>query len=272
MPSHPSIRLPTLFRAKCRIAFNRILRADALELAIGANFLSLLFRPPRRPSSKRNTRSLHWPLTGRRDGSKIRTNPQRYTAKPVAIRRFSVFGLATGLRALRSVMLITQSRENYSPVIIPGNPQKSRLIRVLETGFMPPDGGLGEEQIQLIRSWIAADCPADFPAAVYGATFFSKLGQSALRVGRFESDYRRNPLARIAAIRTIARGPGSHPRHRSQGIHTGGLVRCRYRWGNGPGRSGGRCLDLGCQARKLNGRCRMGPAGTRRSDPPGETQ
>ena len=73
-------------------------------------------------------------------------------------------------------MLITQSRENYSPVIIPGNPQKSRLIRVLETGFMPPDGGLGEEQIQLIRSWIAADCPADFPAAVYGATFFQNWG------------------------------------------------------------------------------------------------
>ena len=77
---------------------------------------------------------------------------------------------------LRSVALMTESRKNTSPVVIPGSPQKSRLFRAVKDGAMPPDGSLSDEALETIRAWIAADCPADAPRAVYGATFFQNWG------------------------------------------------------------------------------------------------
>jgi hypothetical protein len=73
---------------------------------------------------------------------------------------------------LRSVDFMTKPRDGYSPVVIGGQPKKSRLLKAIETGFMPPGGEVSAERVELIRSWIAADCPADSPAAVYGATLF----------------------------------------------------------------------------------------------------
>lgn len=77
---------------------------------------------------------------------------------------------------LRSVRLMTVPREFVSPVVIRKKPHASRLIEVLELGSMPPGGRLTDDQIETIRSWIAADCPADSFTAVYGSTFFQSWG------------------------------------------------------------------------------------------------
>lgn len=85
-------------------------------------------------------------------------------------------GMQRGEADLRSVELMTQPRGSLAPVVIPGNPDDSLLFQSIELGFMPPDGQLGNQQIELIRSWIVAGCPADSPRAVFGATFFQNWG------------------------------------------------------------------------------------------------
>lgn len=48
---------------------------------------------------------------------------------------------------------------NNAPVVMPGDPDDSLLVRLLEdpgSGLMPPGGALSDAEIQLIRDWIAA--------------------------------------------------------------------------------------------------------------------
>ncbi|MEO1998201.1 MAG: c-type cytochrome domain-containing protein, partial [Planctomycetaceae bacterium] len=77
---------------------------------------------------------------------------------------------------LRSVALMTGSQAGHRPVVVSGKPDASRLYRLLQDGRMPPIGPLEPGDVQLIRSWIAAGCPATAPHAVYGATFFQNWG------------------------------------------------------------------------------------------------
>ncbi|GAP61969.1 hypothetical protein ARMA_0392 [Ardenticatena maritima] len=46
------------------------------------------------------------------------------------------------------------------PVVIPGDPEASRLLEYVRQGTMPPDAPpLSPEQVQLIEEWIAAGAP-----------------------------------------------------------------------------------------------------------------
>lgn len=42
-----------------------------------------------------------------------------------------------------------------SGLVVPGNPDESRLYVVMKTAFMPPNLHLGEEEVEAIRNWIA---------------------------------------------------------------------------------------------------------------------
>ena len=77
---------------------------------------------------------------------------------------------------LRSVALMTGSQAGHRPVVVSGKPDASRMYRLLQDGRMPPIGPLEPGDVQIIRSWIAAGCPATAPHAVYGATFFQNWG------------------------------------------------------------------------------------------------
>lgn len=49
---------------------------------------------------------------------------------------------------------------NFLPVLVPGEPENSTIMRMLENGTMPAQGGpLPEDQIALIRNWIAQGAP-----------------------------------------------------------------------------------------------------------------
>jgi hypothetical protein len=77
---------------------------------------------------------------------------------------------------LRSVALMAGSQAGRRPVVVSGKPEASRMYRLLQDGRMPPIGPLDPGDVQIIRSWIAAGCPAATPQAVYGATFFQNWG------------------------------------------------------------------------------------------------
>ena len=62
---------------------------------------------------------------------------------------------------LRSVSAMLAGGE-AGPVVVRGHPEFSELVAVLESGKMPPEDAtpLTEQQIALIKEWIAADAPA----------------------------------------------------------------------------------------------------------------
>lgn len=55
---------------------------------------------------------------------------------------------------------------NGELLVDPGNPDGSCLLGLVETGQMPPGGGLAQGQIDALRSWIAAGAPG--PAGATG--------------------------------------------------------------------------------------------------------
>lgn len=49
---------------------------------------------------------------------------------------------------------------NFLPVLQPGQPENSTIVTMLEKGTMPAQGGpLSEDQIALVRNWIAQGAP-----------------------------------------------------------------------------------------------------------------
>ena len=66
------------------------------------------------------------------------------------------------------------------PVLSSNDMQKSRLLRRLLEGEMPPhdEPQLSEQQLETIQRWILAGAPADDPSAVYGAEFYQRWGLS----------------------------------------------------------------------------------------------
>lgn len=55
-------------------------------------------------------------------------------------------------------MLVTNPPDNYAPFVVPGEPDQSQLMFLLqgdEIRIMPPDAPLPAADIDLIRIWIA---------------------------------------------------------------------------------------------------------------------
>ena len=69
--------------------------------------------------------------------------------------------LAGGLD-LRLRRFLLQAAESGEPAIVPGDPDASRLVEVIESGEMPQEGKpLKPQQIATIRAWIAAGAPVE---------------------------------------------------------------------------------------------------------------
>lgn len=62
---------------------------------------------------------------------------------------------------LRTVTAMLQGGE-AGPVIVPGHPRQSELLKVVESEKMPPDPSapLTEDEVALLQRWIAGDAPA----------------------------------------------------------------------------------------------------------------
>ena len=65
---------------------------------------------------------------------------------------------------LRLHRFMLQAGESGEPVIVPGDPDASLLIEVIESGEMPQEGRpVPAEQLALLRRWIAAGAPGGGP-------------------------------------------------------------------------------------------------------------
>ena len=65
---------------------------------------------------------------------------------------------------LRLHRFMLQTGDSGQPVIVPGKPDASRLIQVIESGEMPQEGRpVPSEQIALLRRWVATGAPGGGP-------------------------------------------------------------------------------------------------------------
>ncbi len=70
-----------------------------------------------------------------------------------------VAGVVLDSRAVGYQMLVTKPPDTYGPFVIPGQPDQSQLMFLLdgdEIRRMPPDAPLVAADIELIRAWIVA--------------------------------------------------------------------------------------------------------------------
>ena len=82
---------------------------------------------------------------------------------------------------LRLRRFLLEATDSGEPVIVPGDPDASLLVRVVESGEMPQEGKpLEAEQIATLRAWIAAGAPVEIeePESLPPGPFISQAERS----------------------------------------------------------------------------------------------
>jgi mono/diheme cytochrome c family protein len=96
-----------------------------------------------------------------------------------------------------------------APVVIPGRPSESRLIEAIEDGTMPPNAEVPEDELNLLRRWIAEGARFDGPNADARLADMARPVERRMQVTRPAGNETVSFSSEIAPV-LIARCGGCH--------------------------------------------------------------